>query len=360
MQKLRLAGCIAALPLLSQLPYICRAWRTSPLDAHDWLFVPCFIVVLAAALYWHKRVATTLDKHDYLALLPLVISVAGMIGARRYDIHAIFIASSIVFWWAICWLAYGWRMAYALIPPFGILSMLTTSSTYWLCFFLEISPAFAFALKCAFALGCASLCAVILTSGHVPCRRTVTFCVFFLASIVLQFHVRTAGKLFPAANLPFVIQCGGYLGVELPVDENFRRFFRTSDARQFRYIGDEYAEAVSLLRVKCGADIHEVHPASHCLRSSGWQIDSEQMMICGYEGRQMQVSEVLAKRDGVSMLVWCWYSSPDVSTGSYLTFRRKWNANTQWTIYQLSVPCYSGIEDARAVLTDFLQELSEL
>ena len=74
----------------------------------------------------------------------------------------------------------------------------------------------------------------------------------------------------------------------------------------------------------------------------------------------MQVSEVVAKRGGETMLVWCWYSSQEVSTGSYLTFRRKWNENTQWTIYQLSVPCYTTVAEGRAALSDFLQELSTL
>ena len=33
-----------------------------------------------------------------------------------------------------------------------------------------------------------------------------------------------------------------------------------------------------VLAVKCGGDIHEIHPASHCLRTSSWVVNSEKIL----------------------------------------------------------------------------------
>ena len=127
----------------------------------------------------------------------------------------------------------------------------------------------------------------------------------------------------------------GYLGREIEPDDAFLRFFRTGEAHQFAYANA--SNAVSVLSVKVGKDIHEIHPATHCLRSGGWFVESDGPRRVELPGRAapLQVTEAIVQKGGARALVWIWYSTDKQSVGSFLRFRQLYSRKEAWRGYQV-------------------------
>ena len=146
------------------------------------------------------------------------------------------------------------------------------------------------------------------------------------------------------------------LGRELIPSKGVSRFFRTSDVRQIVYA--DVSNTVSVLAVRVGGDIHEVHPATHCLRSGGWRIVSEKIVQIEHPaGGVLEADEAVVDSSKGRLLVWIWYSSDDVSTGSFLHFRRMFSASACWRTYQVATPVGDGEEGlaaARMLMQRFL------
>ena len=148
----------------------------------------------------------------------------------------------------------------------------------------------------------------------------------------------------------------GMMGREMQPSPAFTRFFRTSEARQFGYA--DVSNNVSVLSVKIGGDIHEIHPATHCLRTGGWRIVSEKVVPVKHPaGGVLDVDEALVDSINGRMLVWIWYSSDKVSTGSFLHFRSMYSPEGHWRTYQVVTSAAGGdegIADARRRLQRFI------
>ena len=148
----------------------------------------------------------------------------------------------------------------------------------------------------------------------------------------------------------------GMVGREVPPSASAKRFFRTSEAHQFAYAN--ISNCVSVLSVLIGGDIHEIHPATHCLRTSGWRILSEKIVPVAHpNGGVLEVDEAVADSLSGRMLVWIWYSSGEVSTGSFLHFRRMYSESAGWRTYQVATSAGTGEEGlaaARKLLQRFL------
>lgn len=148
----------------------------------------------------------------------------------------------------------------------------------------------------------------------------------------------------------------GMIGREVPLSPGVARFFRTSDAHQFAYANA--SNAVSVLAVSIGGDIHEVHPATHCLRSGGWRIVAEKIVQVEHpNGGVLEVNEAIADSFRGRMIIWIWYSSNEVSTGSFLHFRRMYSEAGHWRTFQVATPAgegEAGLAAARRLLRRFL------
>ena len=146
---------------------------------------------------------------------------------------------------------------------------------------------------------------------------------------------------------------GDFWGRRIQPDENTRRFFATSTVRQYRYTRNN--SDISVLAVKCGSDIHEIHPASHCLRTSMWTVNSEKTVSLQ---ENFAVTEIDAQKGSVRMLVWVWYSSDEFSTPGFLGFRRHFKPGGNYYTYQVSVLVYNNsIEQSRSELQNFIRLL---
>ena len=299
---------LSAVPLAVKVPYLWRAWVTSPLDrAHLNLYGALALVALCAAIVvlrrWCPADMRTKGRIPAVVLLGVFLTVY-VIGLLR-DVNAFQLIAAVGIIWSAAWLALG-HLAALLFAPAALFAILAVPGTlHWM---RNISSVCAFTPRAAFA------------------------------------------PEFTPRSQP------GMLGREVPLSPAVKRFFRTSEAHQFTYAN--VSNTVSVLAVSIGGDIHEVHPATHCLRSGGWRIVAEKIVQVEHpDGGVLEVDEAVADSFNGRMVIWIWYSSDDASTGSFLHFRRMYSESARWRTYQVATPAGEGEEGlaaARRLLRRFL------
>ena len=354
--RLCLAAALGFAPLAAKMPYVAQAWINSPMDRPGGAFGLLFLLAAAAATPKVLASASGWDLRALLALLPAVaITLAGM--AR--DIHALAIVGAIAFAWAVLWLALGWRSAYCLAPVFAILMLMTTSMRYWLGCFSGPLRLDGLAIMVAVAVAAIAWLAVNLLREATPPCESFCFGVAGIAVLLAIAVLDLAGM--HVASTPFLpdfsrMRFGSYLGRELPVTEADRQFYGDNDIEKYFFAGDN--DIVHVLAVHCGDDVHQIHPASHCLRTSGWDILDEKNQRVRINSNNLAVNEIVAIQNLQQILVWIWYSSNQQSTASFLNFRRLWKPSHPWVSFQLQTGLDDGPEAARQRLTDFLAAAS--
>ena len=298
---------LSAVPLAVKVPYLWHAWISSPIDrGHLNLYGTLALVAAGAAIAVLCRRASgrrTKGGIPAVALLGVFLVAYGA-GILR-DVNALQLISAIGILWAAAWLARG-RAAALLFAPAALLATFAVPGTlYWM---RNISSAYAFTPRAAFT------------------------------------------PEFTPRSQP------GMIGREVPPAPGFKRYFRTSDPHWFKYA--DTSNSVSVLAVSIGGDVHEVHPATHCLRTGGWRILSEKIVQVEHpNGGVLDVDEAVVDSLEGRRLVWIWYSSDEVSTGSFLHFRRLYSESGRWRTYQVATSAgvgEEGLAAARRLLRRFL------
>ncbi|MCQ2390310.1 MAG: exosortase-associated EpsI family protein [Kiritimatiellae bacterium] len=300
---------VAAVPFVVKFAYLNQAWVSSPVDRARlglWGSAALLFAVVAMIFKLVKRFPTVkpLVQSRSLKVLPLMVLmyVVGLV----LDINAVQLVASVGILWSAAWALYGREAGLLLVPAAACAIMAVPGSSYWL--------------------------------GKAVSGLTAPLSVAYTPSFSAKSQV-------------------GYIGSEIPANDAMSRFFRTSKARQFRYASR--SNEVAVLAVQIGKDIHEVHPATHCLRSSGWSILSEELRDVALPGCEKPISmtEALASNgSGRHLLMWVWYSSEKESTGSFIRFRRLYSADVPWRTYQVTtyVGDHDDIEAARRTMAAFL------
>ena len=352
---IRLAGAfLAGIPFFCTLPYTVGSWKT-PLDRYNWIFHLVFLFLAACSVPAVKESAVR-SKPDWFAL-PAVAAAAALFAAGLVKhIHLVNILGGVGFWWSGIWFFCGWDAAWAVLPAFGALAVGSTSSTFLLCNRFLITPAVALICKLAAAVVCVAVCMVLILTEFVMKREVFWF--LLAAVVILTGTVLSRGSVSSAAPFRPDLTAApeGIQILEIPLDEDTNRFFEGSEAHQYQ-VSDGVLISSALV-VKCGSDIHKIHPASHCLRSSGADIRSESVVMQQLpDGRSLPVTEIRAIVRGFPVLTFVWYTGPRETTGSFFAFRRKWSASEEWRSFQFAVPVQDGsVESARKMLLDFLSK----
>ena len=306
------AGCrfailaAAAAPLAAMVPYLWRAWETSPVDrAHLKFFGVLALIAVAAGCAVFRRLRFAIRPGGVAAAAFFAVAVLMFALGVYRDVNAIKLLAGVCILWSAAWGLFG-HVAAGIFAPAALLAFLAVPGTlYWL-----QNASFAFAPP--------------------PC-----------AAFTPEFTEDSQN---------------GMLGRELQPTADFSRFFRTSSARQFMYATP--SNSIWVLAVRVGDNIHEIHPATHCLRSAGWRVESEKLFRMRHPaGGEFEVDEAVVESLDGKMLVWIWYSSDDVSTGSFLTFRRMYSAAAPWRTYQVSTAfgdAAGALDAARAQLALFI------
>ena len=338
---------LSFLPLCFHSPYLLQAWTGSRLDRWDWVF---FLLILPAVL-WAVR-GQKMGKCDFYALLLLFPMLFLTGGGAFHHINALSVASAAGVIFAAVWLLGAWSFAYSLLPAAFLMLLGTPSSSYQLSLLFMCPVWAAWSVKFLLALLCFLWIWYNKRSGKVIKKGTLCFFAAALMTGFLLIHTRELyfeGKSF----IPeFRQHSGEFWGRTLLPDENTKRFFATSKVKQFRYTKNNID--ISVLSVKCGRNIHEIHPASHCLRTSMWSVHSEKIL---YLNDSFAVTEIEAQKGPDHILVWVWYSSEKFSTPGFLGFRRHFRPGGDYYTYQVSIPLYKGAEASRSELKKFVQSL---
>lgn len=339
---------ISLVPLGCQLPYLLGAWSGSRLDQFDWIFYLFTVGAAVWAVYREKR-----GKYDWYALILLIPMVILALVPSLHNINALSVASSVMVIFAVVWLVYAWRFAGRILPVALIMLLGTPSSSYQLSLLLMCPVWAAWGIKFLLALGALVW---IWCNKHFDWqikKGTLFFLAAVLGSCMLLIHTKEIyfeGKSF----IPeFPVHVGDYWGRSIQPDENTRRFFATSKVELYRYTKDNVD--ISVLAVKCGGDIHEIHPASHCLRTSSWVVNSEKIL---YLQDNFAVTEIDATKGTSRCLVWVWFSCEEFSTPGFLGFRRHFKENGNYYTYQISIPVYDSVEKSREDLRNFVSQLN--
>lgn len=345
LSPVRLAGAfLAGIPFFCTLPYTVNSWKTSPMDGRNWIFLLAFLLVAACGVPAVKDSAKQ-GKADWFALLAAAATAALYVAGIMKQIHMVRILAGTWFWWTGIWFFCGWKAAWATIPAFGVLSLGCTSTTFLLCNRFLVQPRTALFLKLGAAALCAAVCAVLMLTDYVMKREVFWF--LLAAGAILAGTVVSRGDAKTAAAFRPVLTASveGFTTKEIPLSEDSIRFFEGATVHQYS-VSDGLFQA-SILEVKCGDDIHKIHPASHCLRSGGAEILSETVVMHTMpDGRSLPVTEIRSKLRGTPILTFVWYTGPEETVGSFYTFRRKWSPERQWFSYQVVTEVYERNEDA--------------
>ena len=346
MKKRYFLLALSTLVMVSNVPYLFQAWRSSRLDSWDWSFY--LLAVPALVWAWEK-----VEKWDFRALIVALPALAAVGLKNIHQINALSVAGGIVFIWSMSYLIGGWKFAYSLLPGFVVFLLGTPSSSYRLAQLFTVSTAVALGIKFALAGGCFIHIFINKRFALQVKAGTVLFIMSLLCSALLFCHARELNFSGRGFVPEFAAQAGVFYGRNIEPDQNTKRFFATSSVRQYRYIGND--GEISVLAVKCGKNIHEIHPASHCLRTSYWVVTSEKIVNLKPD---FAVTEIEAHRGRQKMLIWVWYSCDDFSTPGFLGFRRRFRPDGNYHTFQISVPVYENVDSARTILKKFVAALS--
>ena len=338
---------LSAVPLVCQIPYFIQAWTGSRLDHWDWIYYLLGIGAMTWALYERKPV-----KFDWRGICLLVPMLILTFSTPYHQINALSIAAGVGVIFAAAWSLGAWAFAYALLPAVIILLLGTPSSSYHISLLLNSPVWAAWSVKLLLAMGCLAWIWGNRKFKWQIKPGTLFFVAAVLATFLLLMHTKELYFTGKAFTPDFPVKAGAFFGRNIEPDDNTKRFFATSTVRQYRYI--KKGCEISVLAVKCGKNIHEIHPASHCLRTSLWTVHSEKLH---YLQDNFAVTQIDAQKGSSRYLVWVWFSSEEFSTPSFLGFRRQFKVRGNYFTYQISVPVYENIEKSQAVLLDFFNSL---
>lgn len=336
------------LPYLWKLTYLHVVWRSSPLDTTDIVFLPLALVSIGLGVWRDRRFGRGVDSGvDFMALFVLIPSAAAFAVSVIYRVNAFQVLSAVVFGWACWWFARTWISARRASRGFAIMALTTTSVTYWVSNLTGMDEWVVRALKLV------SACLLLA----IPWRhlwRYYVWPILAIAVLVLLFNAKLRKLMVEGDDFqPSFEICNdfGLVAREIEPDPGFRRFFGTSKARQLVFASP--SNTIHVLAVEIGSDSREIHPATHCLKTSGWEVISEGLRLIDVGDRRVSISEAIVEKFGTQELSWSWYSDTKRSTGNYLSYRTHYH-RANWRAYQLRIVVSGGIAAAREALQVFL------
>ena len=300
-----LAGTVAV--ALADGRYLLTACMESPRDRLNWVFWVLGELLVALEVPWLRRQR---PRMDWLALAPFLLCVAAWGWAYGRSLHIGLYLAGMVGLWTFSWLVLGWRMATWLAPGVIILLVGCPSVSYLIG---------DFPVRCAYA-AVAGLLALIL--HRYPLHRHDAA---FGAAVIVLGILGVAHAQVGTRHPPFVLADPPILQPTQRL-EPVRRlasdytFFRHSRFWRYRlWLGPR--DHVGLLYVRPGTAISEIHPAGHCLRSSGATIHLDVIRTIQLDGQTFQVNEIDCQWQGSRYLFWALYGDAYGTTASFAAFR---------------------------------------
>lgn len=348
------------LPYAVKLPYMFRAWTVSPQDRYDWIFILLFAMLFPSVwmLTRKRRQVTGMDCHALILLIPAFLGY----GAALYEsINAVQILCGIAIAFSVFWLIYGGQNTYRMFPTFAMLALGVTSTTYWINYFIASAHILS---GLVIKLILAAILLLWLISNYLWEKKVKSGTILFAGAVcVVLLLTWQNSKATTQSGAAVMLKLsegkhGTYLGRCQELTAEDIRFFGTDNRlEKYYYIAD--VNGIFVLAITCDRNVNSIHPASHCLRSSGWTVLSEEIIQTEIDHKSFYVDEIVTEKSDTPFLLWVWYSNSRFSTGSFMYFRRMWNRHEVWHTYQVMIPMQENnpenIKKARQGLKAFLE-----
>jgi hypothetical protein len=353
-----LSTLLLFIPFLFRVGYMFGAWQYSPLDSTDYVFWIIAVFMLSIFLFWgYKNCEKLCSKPDFYGLIMLIAGLVVIVFSLAKDINTVYLGGSLLFIAGGCWLLWGWRVLWFLLPVFFIAGLGLPSTSYWISFLLRdvIQNLSGFYIKLVIAAAAFIWFILCLWQPGKLRMRPEPF--FFCMGVAVFIFGYVQGSE-PAARggaicLAIKPAGGQWLGEEQmlsPFDDTFQGQNITR-----RYV--HYSKSnicIGTLAIKLRNDLHQIHPAALCLSTGGWKILSNRHVKVKTKAGILSAARIVASKGGRRAMFFTWFTNDIFSTGSFISFRRAWHYNETWYIYQVTTPVLSSDDETAKILMDFI------
>lgn len=347
----------ALLPLALKSQYLLSAWKYSPMDRQDWIFLLAALVLAAIKQKTIRQWISTPDRRGLFAVASALLIYALFI---LKPVSTFQVGAGLLVFFSMLWVLGGTRLFSGCLPLFAICLLACPSTTYWSGFYLRILlksdliPGLTFKLLIGAALGGFFL----WTNKPVRLRTVMYLCGILLLGLLLLTQNNKAqygASLEPDLSR---LKVGGYIAMPTEPSGLETRFFEGSALTKISYYGDQ-DQSVHLLSVKVTGNVHQLHPTELCLKSKKTVISGMREKTVAVEsGKDLAVQELIAARtNGKTYLIYTWYVGPQWSTGNFIAFRKNWNRKDNWQSFQILTEINSTKTAAEERLNAFLKLL---
>jgi hypothetical protein len=347
----------ALIPLALKAGYLRTAWRTSPLDRKDWIFVAAALLL---ALLRRKAIREWISKPDWKGLLPAGLSLLFFVFFAIKPIAALQIASAMFFFFSILWVLGGLRLFAGSLPLLGLSLLACPSTTYWSGFYLRAVLGTGAVDGFLFKLAAAAILTAFSLRAKQSLRPQTLAYLGTLGLLAVLLTVQTGQVPYGQPFRPDLrlLRAGDYIAAPIDPTPQDLRFFQGSRLVKNAYYGED-GELFYLLSVEVTDNVRKIHPTELCLKSGGSVIRKQrEKNISIGDSKTLAVQEIEAVQpDGRKYLIYTWYTGPEWSTGNFIAFRKNWKPDESWQSFQLSTGITDTPESAEKRLNAFLEVL---
>ncbi len=344
-------------PVALKINWFIQAWRISPLDRFDPIFI---VAAILTAAFFFKDFRTQAGDYDFGGIIPLFLSVAGLGLGIYLRINMIYMIFALLFCVSMLWLLWGWRIFVRTLPLFLMLMLALPATSFWCGDMLQrlgFDASFGIAVKfiAAFLLIAAELYLEYFTKLLLNRQGVFYFAavLVWLGSLFIFFEKPSQGT---PLNLNISIEpAGRWLGEAVELNAIEKGFYEDQAAQRFTHYSDAGAPVSSLV-VQVAGDIHKVHPFRLCLTSANWKILSSRRVEINIDNGAAVANFIEAEKSGRRFIFYVWYSSVKRSVDDFAFFRSTYAWDSQWTIYHVFSPVeYGNIQEAEERIRGFIK-----
>jgi hypothetical protein len=347
------------IPLLFRANYFIAAWISAPMDRWDPAF---WIIAVISGILCFKTASKLAAKTDWFGIFAILAGIAMMGLGLAKNINAVYIAGSLLFIASWIWLLWGWKTFFYCLPVFFIAALGCPSTTYWAGFVLRSAAGFGFSagLLVKIILMLAAVTWLLLSSKWqkmiLPRQVTIFLLALFALAVILFINAKPVSRGTPLMLDISRKQCGDWLGRPQALTYIEKRFYSGSTAERITYFDDN--TYVSVLYLKIGDDVHQIHPAALCLKSDNWIIHEIVPKKIKIKHGSASVSQITTEYSGKKFMLYVWYTSNRFSTGSFTLFRKSWSEKKHWYSFQVITPWAPSKAAAQKRLDTFIRDFS--
>ncbi len=346
------------IPFFYKLNYMFDAWQYSPLDQKDFIFWLTALFLTGCLFAWkHKKSGIkSITGLDYYGFFMLGAAIAILAASLIKDINSAFLAGSLLFIAGGCWIMWGWRILWLLLPVFFIAALGLPSTTYWISFLFRdfIQDMSGLSIKLCLTIAAATWFTLCLCFKKILIRpEPFFFCLAIFIFVLGYIQVSGPEPHGAPIRLSIKLKASDWLGENIPLSDLDESIQGKNISHRYLHFSSSNID-IGTLTVELRNDLHEIHPTALCLLTARWKIILNSQELLKTKQGILSAAKIIAERNGKRALFMSWYTNDSFSTGSFISFRRSWHYNESWHIYQITTPIISSEAEAEKAMLSFI------